>query len=290
MEITGQQLLDALEWGAKAVPHEFAAFLAGLGPGVLRSVPISKAAAGQTKAAGLPAWGRIPGQERHGRRRAPGVDKTHTIAAVGYLAAGSRKRLHHVWRAARYSCSPGTQTLIPWPPTPGMSSRGVVGDSHQRPTARGASWPSRNRTGKPARPIPAESKEIHRRPIKSPVGNLCRLLSCFIFPADAHLAGVQLTLPSGSRPYEEQVPEQEIRRVPVFAGGENLGSPCLARRSAVCMPQIQPALPAFPHIPQACPGCPARRQRSSGIRRCRRRRRRMLLSPSGKVAPRGRGC
>jgi 2',3'-cyclic-nucleotide 2'-phosphodiesterase (5'-nucleotidase family) len=85
MEITGQQLLDALEWGAKAVPHEFAAFLqvSGLTYEIHTYIESSCQTDEDDRFAGVAGEYRVKNVMVGDEPLA--LDKTYTIAAVGYL-------------------------------------------------------------------------------------------------------------------------------------------------------------------------------------------------------------
>ena len=85
MEITGQQLLDALEWSAKAVPHEFASFLqvSGLSYEIHTYIESSCQTDEEDRFAGVAGEYRVKNVMVGDEPLA--LDKTYTIAAVGYL-------------------------------------------------------------------------------------------------------------------------------------------------------------------------------------------------------------
>lgn len=85
MEITGQQLLDALEWGATAVPHEFASFLqvSGLTFEIHTYIESSCQTDEEDRFAGVTGEYRVRNVMVGGEPLA--LDRTYTIAAVDYL-------------------------------------------------------------------------------------------------------------------------------------------------------------------------------------------------------------
>ena len=84
-EVTGQQLLDALEWGAQEVPHEFATFLqvSGLSFEIHTYIESSCLTDDDDGFAGVAGEYRVKNVMVAGEPLA--LDRTYTVAAVDYL-------------------------------------------------------------------------------------------------------------------------------------------------------------------------------------------------------------
>jgi 2',3'-cyclic-nucleotide 2'-phosphodiesterase (5'-nucleotidase family) len=136
MEITGQQLLDALEWGAKAVPHEFAAFLqvSGLTYEIHTYIESSCQTDEDDRFAGVAGEYRVKNVMVGGEPLA--LDKTYTIAAVGYLL------LDH---GNGFTMFDGGKVLLQFGETDFTivanyirdDLKGVVGDAYESPYGQG---------------------------------------------------------------------------------------------------------------------------------------------------------
>lgn len=136
MEITGQQLLDALEWGAKAVPHEFAAFLqvSGLTYEIHTYIESSCQTDEDDRFAGVAGEYRVKNVMIGGEPLA--LDKTYTIAAVGYLL------LDH---GNGFTMFDGGKVLLQFGETDFTivanyirdDLKGVVGDAYESPYGQG---------------------------------------------------------------------------------------------------------------------------------------------------------
>lgn len=136
MEITGQQLLDALEWGANAVPHEFAAFLqvSGLSFEIRTDIESSCRTDESGRFAGV-------GGEYRVRNVMVGneplvLDKTYTIAAVGYLLLdhGNGFTMFEGGKVLVQSGDTDVDTVAAYIRD---ELKGVVGDSYESPYGQG---------------------------------------------------------------------------------------------------------------------------------------------------------